>query len=94
MAPPSPRDIPAYAKRKLHEELTRLLPGVFITLDFTHGHGVDTAAMQVGAPSTPSYTLITHSNPVTPTVMLWTLLLCRYTLDNTHPTSLVMTALK
>ena len=40
------RDIPAYAKRKLHEELTRLLPGVFITLDFTHGHGVDTAAMQ------------------------------------------------
>ena len=40
------RDVSAYGRRKLHGELTRLLPGLFITLDVDAPYGIDSVAMQ------------------------------------------------
>jgi hypothetical protein len=40
------KDVPAFSQRKLHEELTRLLPGLFITLEVDAPYGIDRASMQ------------------------------------------------
>lgn len=40
------KDVPAFSQRKLLEELTRLLPGLFVTLEVDAPYGIDRASMQ------------------------------------------------
>jgi hypothetical protein len=45
------RDVSLFARMKLHAELTRLLPGLFITLDVNAPYGIDQSAMQIALDS-------------------------------------------
>ena len=40
------RDLPARSKSRIHSDLTRAMPGQFVTVDIPEDHGVDSEAMQ------------------------------------------------
>ena len=40
------RDLSAYSKRNIHQEVTRLMPGLFISLSSTANMGIDIHSMQ------------------------------------------------